>query len=85
MNLQDMLNEALAEIEAMTADEFERNCLEFGYQPKRKLSFTLMPSICPVMDNRIVSYKEESVTVTGQTQYGFGCNTFSQHNYKLAA
>lgn len=84
MNLQDMLREALLEIESMTVDKFEESCLEFGYQPKRKPSFILTPAVCPVVD-RTVSYKEKSIFLEGQTLYGFGCGQFFQHDYKLAA
>lgn len=45
MNLQQMLEEALANVEAMTADEFEAECIKAGYTPERKVSFNLSQSV----------------------------------------
>jgi hypothetical protein len=39
MNLQDMLNEAFAKIDAMTKEDFERVYAQFGYSHEPKISF----------------------------------------------
>ncbi|BEI23103.1 hypothetical protein [Vibrio fluvialis] len=42
MNLQEMLDRALAKVESITAEEFEQKCIDAGYTPIRKPSFVMV-------------------------------------------
>ncbi|EIV8492746.1 hypothetical protein [Vibrio vulnificus] len=44
MNLQQMLEEALANVAAMTIDDFEAECVKAGYTPERKIGFKMSSS-----------------------------------------
>lgn len=42
MNLQEMLEKALAKVESITLEEFEQECINAGYAPVRNPSFEMM-------------------------------------------
>ncbi len=82
MNLQQMLDEALAHIDSMTADEFETECVKAGYTPVRKLTFNMSEkSFLP--DTGTITYRH-SVSLSG-CEENFMLGTANDSTFQLAA
>lgn len=88
MDLDDMLAEALARIESMSAEEFEKDCIEFGYEPVRKSSILMSEAVTVVTDTvklQMTYRHSNSIMWKGQTHEEFGSSISDTYNFPLAA
>ncbi len=82
MNLQQMLDEALARVDSMTAEEFEAECITAGYTPVRKHIFNMSEKSIVPTDG--MSYRH-SVSLSGYEQVDFMLEPANDSTFQLAA
>ncbi|ELJ8644773.1 hypothetical protein ACH7U7_002072 [Vibrio cholerae] len=82
MNLQQMLQEALARVDSMTAEEFEAECITAGYAPVRKHTFSMSEKSMVQTDG--MSYRH-SVSIRGYEQVDFMLEPANDSTFQLAA
>ncbi len=82
MNLQQMLDEALARVDSMTAEEFEAECITAGYTPVRKHTFNMSEKSIVPTDG--ISYRH-SVSLSGYEQVDFMLEPANESTFQLAA
>lgn len=83
MNLQQMLEEALAAVDSMTAEDFETECIKAGYKPVRKHTFK-MSERSLVSDTGSISYRH-SVSISSYEGVGFIIEPANDSSFQLAA
>lgn len=83
MSLQEMLEEALAAIEAMSPEDFESECVKAGYTPVVKHEFS-MSEKSMVIDAGIISYRH-GVFIDNEEKVEFHLESANDSGFLLAA
>ncbi|MBV7264437.1 hypothetical protein KCG43_20705 [Photobacterium sp. WH24] len=88
MDLDKMLADALARIQALSVEEFEQDCKKFGYEPVRRSAIKMSGTV--EVDWRSsdmkVSYRHnKSITLKSQTSEEFGSSLTNDNYFSLAA
>lgn len=83
MDLKQMLDEALARVDSMTAEDFESECINAGYVPVRKHTFNMSEKSF-VMPAGPISYKDSGY-ISVYKKIDFTFESANDFTLKLAA